>query len=321
VSLSEAIDGYVFRRRIEGASYVNGEAVLRSLRRALGDVPIQTITADEISKFVNNPRKANITRMGHFSLLNRFLEFWAFRGIMPTLIFQRPVKSHQCFVPHIYSHAQVRTLLFTTAWSQQDSKFLDPNTLRVFILTLYATGALVNEVLQLKPSAFDVKRQHVLFGGDLRTRRRSVPVCSDLWANLFTFAKAQKKRAGTDTQIFRMVSGQPLTAAYIGAAFRRLQKLAGVIRRDDSRRPPRMQDFRATFAVHRLALWVHHGADMDRVLPSLSGYMGYTGLLTTERYLCHVPERFEADLMKLSPKCPHRCWRNDLKLMSFLTSL
>lgn len=72
MNLSEAIDGYVSRRRIEGASYVNGECVLRSLCRTLGDVPLQTMTADAVVGFINHPRKAAITRRGHFSLVNRF---------------------------------------------------------------------------------------------------------------------------------------------------------------------------------------------------------------------------------------------------------
>ena len=225
----------------------------------------------------------------------RFLQFWAFRDAMPVLILRRPVKSNLCFVPHVYSHAQIRTLLVATARSQRDSQFLDSNTLRLFILTLYATGALVNEVLQLTPSAFDVRRHHISFSGDLRTRRRSVPICSDLWVDLYTFAKSQQKVVGSDTRIFRTVSGLPIRPGYLSACFRRLRRIAGVIRRDDTKRPPRMQDFRATFAVHRLPLWVHQDADMNRVLPSLSAYMGYTGLAAAEKYLCHVPERFAAD--------------------------
>ena len=321
MNLSEAIDGYVSRRRIEGASYVNGECVLRSLCRTLGDVPLQTMTADAVVGFINHPRKAAITRRGHFSLVNRFLQFWAFRDAMPVLILQRPVKSKLCFVPHIYSHAQVRILVAATARSQRDSQFLDPNTLRIFILTLYATGALVNEVLQLTLSAFDVRRHHISLSGDLRTRRRSVPICSDLWMSLYTFAKNQQKVVGCDARIFRTVSGLPIRPGYLSACFRRLRRIAGVIRRDDTKRPPRMQDFRATFAVHRLALWVHQDADMNRVLPSLSAYMGYTGLAAAEKYLCHVPERFAADLSKLSDKSRRKHWRDDPQLMSFLASL
>ena len=74
MNLSEAIEGYISRWRIEGASYVNGECVLRSLCRTLGDVPLETMTADAVVGFINHPRKAATTRRGHFSLVNRFLQ-------------------------------------------------------------------------------------------------------------------------------------------------------------------------------------------------------------------------------------------------------
>ena len=39
--------------------------------------------------------------------------------------------------------------------------------------------------------------------------------------------------------------------------------------------PPRLHDFRYTFAVHRLTAWHKHGADLNRMIPALSVYMGY----------------------------------------------
>jgi len=84
---------------------------------------------------------------------------------------------------------------------------------------------------------------------------------------------------------------------------------------------PRMQDLRYTFAVHRLTAWFKHGADMGRMIPALSTYMGQHDLSASERYLRLTPERFRAQLNKLSPKRGKRRWRDDAELMKFLDNL
>jgi|ERR1700683_1119054 len=103
-------------------------------------------------------------------------------------------------------------------------------------------------------------------------------------------------------------------------AFRRLRRLAGVARHDGAIYQPRMHDFRHTFAV-RLSAWIKHGADLNRMIPALSAYIGQVGLGSTYRYLNLTPERFRAQLDKLSPRRGKRHWRDNPALMRFLTEL
>ena len=63
-----------------------------------------------------------------------------------------------------------------------------------------------------------------------------------------------------------------------------------------SGRPPRLQDFRYTFAVHRLKTWIETGANLSEMLPALSTYMGYASLLKAEEFLAYAPQRFRDDL-------------------------
>ena len=62
-------------------------------------------------------------------------------------------------------------------------------------------------------------------------------------------------------------------------------------------------------------------ADLNRMLPALSVYMGLTGLGTTEKYLTLTPDRFRTQLLKLSPKRGKKRWRDDPELMRFLSQL
>ena len=56
--------------------------------------------------------------------------------------------------------------------------------------------------------------------------------------------------------------------------------------------PPRVHDFRHTFAVKRLNLWVREGKDFNACLPYLGMYLGHAHFTATDYYLHFVPEFF-----------------------------
>jgi integrase/recombinase XerD len=84
---------------------------------------------------------------------------------------------------------------------------------------------------------------------------------------------------------------------------------------------PRLQDFRYTFAVHRVRSWLQAGDDLNELLPSLSAYMGYASLTKSEEFLAYAPERFHENLLKLSPRKARLRWTDDSGLIAFLSSL
>ena len=66
---------------------------------------------------------------------------------------------------------------------------------------------------------------------------------------------------------------------------------------------PRVHDFRHTFAVKRLNLWVQEGKDLKACLPYLSMYLGHAHLVATDYYLHFVPEFFPLFREKTQEKC------------------
>lgn len=56
--------------------------------------------------------------------------------------------------------------------------------------------------------------------------------------------------------------------------------------------PPRVHDFRHTFAVNRMNQWVKEGKDINAYLPYLSMYLGHQNQADTDYYLHLVPEFF-----------------------------
>jgi integrase/recombinase XerD len=67
--------------------------------------------------------------------------------------------------------------------------------------------------------------------------------------------------------------------------------------------PPRVHDFRHTFAVKRLNLWVQEEKDLNACLPYLCMYLGHAHLKETDYYLHFVPEFFPVFKEKSLQKC------------------
>lgn len=59
---------------------------------------------------------------------------------------------------------------------------------------------------------------------------------------------------------------------------------------DNARYQPRLHDLCHAFAVNRLVTWYKAGADVQKLLPKLSTYLGHISLSSTQRYLTMTPE-------------------------------
>ena len=86
------------------------------------------------------------------------------------------------------------------------------------------------------------------------------------------------------------MDGTPLHKGTVYNAFVRLLRHAGIESTDDSGQAPRLHSLRHSFAVHRLTDWYRQGADVQRLLPVLSTYLGHARLRHTQVYLSMTPE-------------------------------
>ena len=178
---------------------------------------------------------------------------------------------------------------------------------------------LVGQVLKLERKDVNF-RANLTFRSGRFGRTRSIPIGIDLRNVLKRHLGGKRGKSGSD-RVFATKDGTPISSVTLIHLFRRLRTMAGVTRSGDSFYQPRMHDLRSTFAVHRITSWVKNGADLNRMLPALSTYMGNMGLAASERYLLLTPERFRKELVKLSPARGRKRWRDDQALMGFLKSL
>jgi integrase/recombinase XerD len=231
-------------------------------------------------------------------------------------------------VPYVYTRNEVRLLLRTTSswqnssWQNKKMCRMDSKTFRIILLTLYATGMRTGETLNLLREDVDFKRSVIRIRGGRFRLPRNIPIGPDLQARLRRHERGLANVSGERLHFFVGKDGKALNENALRVAFRKLRCLARIQRYDAAVYQLRMEDLRATFAVHRLASWIRQKADTNRLIPPLSAYMGLCGLGSTERYLKLTPERLRTQLVKLSPQHPRRRrWRNDPALMKFLAEL
>ena len=98
---------------------------------------------------------------------------------------------------------------------------------------------------------------------------------------------------GENALLLANQDGTRLASSTVQAAFDTLRRVVGVHGAAGGRAIPRLHDLRHSFAVHRLTSWYRQGADVQRLLPVLSTYLGHADLEGTKVYLSMTPELLE----------------------------
>jgi integrase len=322
MKLSDCIETYVIKKRAAGLIFYKGECNLVAFHRYIGDLHLDQINTEQVQMYLDKVHISTATWRLKYQVLERFFEFWYFRGEIPEF-FMPPPKAPVCqsFIPYIFTRSEIRALLKATVRNQKPIRRVEKQTLRTFILILYATGALVGEVLNLMQKDIDLKTGMVTITGGGASRSRQIPIGPDLQNVLRKYLAWRSKNNLTNAHLLVTKNDLPISVSIVVKNWRRLRTFAGIIRRDGSSYQPRMHDLRYTFAVHRITSWISNGADLNRMLSALAAYMGQVGLGATDRYLHLTPERFRRELNKLSPGRKKGNWRDNKVLMEFLAAL
>jgi site-specific recombinase XerD len=303
MKLTVAVDRYLAHKRSTGLKYNEAAKQFRRLRRRLGDIELADVTTHHLERYLGMPPSGNSASWhGLYLRLEKFFNYWILRGERPPLTMPvRPKRKYQRRSAYIYSQAEIRKLLEATDQCQaRDSCRVDGETLRMFLILLYATGAMVYELLDLRRDAVSFKNRSIVVYNRRHGRHRTVPIGRDLRGLLGDYLKSRPKTEA----LFADKRGRPIDPGQVTFRFGRLRRLAGVGPRGPA---PRLSDFRTTFAVHRVQAWIKEGANLNRMLPALAVYMGQARLASIDKYLDLTPERFASHIAILSPdRPPHK---------------
>ncbi len=124
-------------------------------------------------------------------------------------------------------------------------------------------------------------------------KSRLVPIDPRLASVLHDYSKRRHTTAQSQNDCSPFLvkrNGLVLTHLCVERTFRRLCHYCGICREDGSRYQPRLHDIRHSFITSRLVEWYRKGADVQRLLPHLSTYVGHVNISATQRYLTMTPE-------------------------------
>lgn len=302
MNLQQLIEQYIAFRKSLGELQDKNGGTLRAFGRAIGaGADIDDVRAEQVDTFLagTGPR----TRTWHlkFSVLQCFYRYATSRGYvattpLPTLIPKPPPP----FVPYIYSHDDLRRLLLAVDTDSRRQTCLTPLTLHTILLLLYGAGLRVREAVNLNRADVDLAASLLTIRQTKFGKTRLVPVGLALGKALARY-NSTAACSVPEAPFFATRAGVRVKPDTLQDNFRFLCGRAGVSRADGDRYQPRMHDLRHSFAVHRLTSWYRQGADVQRLLPQLSVYLGHVSIRATQVYLSMTPEllheagqRFEA---------------------------
>lgn len=292
MNLDQAIELYIKRKQDAGFRFYSTARTLRAFLHKVGDVGLTQISLAQVKDFLDGPKTSPPTWRNKQGALRLFFEYWLRRGGVVTLpIPPNTPKCPQTFVPYIYSRSELRRLLEATPLSQSEKWCaMDAPTFRTLLLFLYATGLRLGEALRLECNDVNLETRLITIRGTKFYKSRLVPFGCDVQELLSRHLHWAGPQSPPSGHLFTTKKGAPIQIQTVDLSFKRLRRLAGISRQDVTTYQPRIHDLRHSFAVHRVTEWYRNGADLQRLLPVLSIYLGHSGLMGTQRYLTMTPE-------------------------------
>jgi site-specific recombinase XerD len=293
MKLSRIIAAYVAHRQAMGMRFHTEARTLRSFYRALGDVTMQEITTAQVLAFLagTGPVTRNWERK-HSALSGLYRFAIARRYVDHSPLPRTAPRPQQTFVPYIYSHEELRRLLDAVVSNDHPRCRIDPDTFRTILLLLYGAGLRISEALSLTLADVDLDAGVLCIRESKFYKTRLVPIGDDLLRILTRYAaRRREQHAEPASPLFVSRNGKAVTRQNAEMTFCRLRARADVVcKAADARQQPRLHDIRHAYAVHRLVSWYRDGADVQRLLPKLSTYLGHVHISGTQRYLTLTPE-------------------------------
>ena len=299
MTLGAVIDRYVAWKRSCGLRFEAAANVLRHFARVIGrQTAIDRVSDDQARTFLAGSGPLTPTRSVKRSVLDGFYRYalgrgFATRSPLPADEPRRPPSA----APYIYARDEVRRLLDIASAPRKRVRQLEPPTFRALLLLLYGAGLRLGEALRLQQADIDLTNRLLTVRDSKFHKGRLLPLDPRLAREMAAHAarSVPPGAAGTAARpFFANRDGTPLRPTTVRGRFAAVREEAGIRRSSASGCRPRLHDLRHVFAVHRLTAWYRQGADVQRLLPMLSVYMGHASLASTQVYLTVTPELLRA---------------------------
>ena len=291
MKLIDAVCRYVAFKQSLGMRFGQSKR-LKAFCRFAGNLDLAQVGPPTVRSFIEGTVQGRRSRDLRFSTLKGFYRYALARGLAVSspLPLTRPRRPPD-FVPYIYSREELQRLVNATDTLKSPQSRLQERTVRALLLVLYGAALRIGEALALTLADVDLEDQVLCIRDAKFYKTRLVPIGPHLAEHLAAYALQRRRLPlplGSHSAFFSTRTGRALTYWRVLRLFGRLRHRTGLYRPD--RAQPRLHDIRHTAAVHRLVAWYRQGADVQRLLPKLSTYLGHASPVATQRYLSMTPD-------------------------------
>lgn len=215
-------------------------------------------------------------------------------GLQAPAAFHPLPVSNEKFIPHIFTQEEIVNLFQTIDSICAKQRTVSPIrhlVIPVLFRVIYGCGLRLSEALSLKKENVDVSNQSIKVT-DAKGNQDRIVIMSDSLVNICSrYLYDPEIQSFESVYLFPAPDHNRYANRTIYSFFRSALFAAGIPHRGRGH-GPRVHDLRHTFAVNVLSKWQSEGRDIYVCLPILSTYLGHKNILSTERYLQLVPERY-----------------------------
>lgn len=296
MKLLNLVNKYITYKRSLGLKFDTNLVILKAFSKYIGvNKMVSNISDKKIADFLY---KGTGTVTNNFftklTVLRGFYNYsvtrsYVKRSPIPTNLPQKP----KAFTPYIYSHKELKRLFAAALTYQKIHSFINPYMIHVLLVLLYGTGMRLSEALSLKISDINFSESFLTIHETKFYKTRLVPFGKKVAVLLAEYMKWKRKNEyfeNDDHPVFMGRKNEFLSGATVRSIFDSIRQEANIKRTDNNRFQPRIHDLRHAFAVHRLTSWYKKHNDVQKLLPSLSIYLGHVCLESTAVYLTMTPE-------------------------------
>ena len=206
--------------------------------------------------------------------------------------------------PYIYSKVELKKLFDTALAYQKNRSRTPPECIQMILKVTYFLGLRTHATVSLTVDDIDMREGHAVIRESKFNKTRIVPFNGQVQEMLKGFIEWRASihpNHKEGTALFLDRAGRPIRIDTVRGCFQRIRAAAGISRNDGACFQPRLHDLRHTFAVNRLTAWYREGKDVQRLISSLSTYLGHDKVSNTSVYLTmtdsllkEASKRFEA---------------------------
>ena len=295
MKIRDAIGQYIAWRQTHGTQFKSGSALLHCFLKGIDrEISCDGVTEAQVRSFLGGKGPLTRYRANKYAALAGFYRYAISRGYANgSPLPDNEPKKPPVAPPYIYSHDELLRLFGAIDIERSRAIRLDAPTFRTLLLLLYGAGLRRTEALQLTLADVDLSGTVLTVRNSKFYRSRLVPVGAQLAEAIEDYAALRARRPlpqGSASSFLANRDGTPLAKRTVNGAFVGLLRVAGIDGADGKRQSPRLHSLRHTFATNRLTAWYRQGADVQRLLPVLSTYLGHKDLTGTQVYLSMTPE-------------------------------